>query len=136
MSTDQKKPVVAGSSTVPIRSVQVVAGLLTLLALALPACGNPPAVANWPQWRGPESQGVSSESNLPSEWTATKNIVWKTPIPGRGHSSPIVWGNKLFVTTAIQGELIPGAKTLQHLTKDGEVFTHPDVVGGEYEHTF
>ena len=136
MSTDRKKPVVAGSSTVPILSGKAVAGLLTLLALAFSACGNPPAAASWPQWRGPESQGVSSESNLPSEWSTTKNIVWKTPIPGRGHSSPIVWGNKLFITTAIQGELIPGVKTLQHFTADGDVFLHPDVVGGEYEHTF
>ncbi len=136
MSTDRKKPIVAGSSTVPIRSGQAVAGLLTFLALALPARGGPPATASWPQWRGPESQGVSSENNLPTEWSAAKNIVWKTPIPGRGHSSPIVWGNKLFVTTAIHGPVIPGAKTLQHFTADGDVFLHPDVVGGEYEHAF
>ena len=136
MSADRKKPVVAGNLTVQIRSTQIVAGLLSLLAPAFPACSNPPAVANWPQWRGPQSSGVSPEQNLPTEWTATKNIVWKTPIPGRGHSSPIVWGTKLFVTTAIQGQVIPGAKTLEHVTKDGDVFHHPHVVGGEYEHTF
>ena len=47
---------------------------------------------NWPQWRGPSSQGISTDKGLPSEWSGTKNIQWKTPIPGRGHSSPIVWG--------------------------------------------
>src|SRR5499427_7818607 len=46
--------------------------------------------SNWPQWRGPQSLGVSEEKNLPAEWGADKNIVWKTALPGRGHSSPIV----------------------------------------------
>ena len=48
------------------------------------------ARANWPQWRGPAGQGISTEKNLPTTWSATKNIKWKTPIAGRGHSSPIV----------------------------------------------
>ena len=67
-------------------------------------------VDNWPQWRGPRGQGVSEEKNLPLEWSPTKNIKWKTPIAGRGHSSPIVWGNRLFLTTSIEGAVIPGAK--------------------------
>ena len=66
-------------------------------------------VDNWPQWRGPRGQGVSDEKNLPLEWSPTKNIKWKTPVPGRGHSSPIVWGNRLFLTTSIEGAEIPGA---------------------------
>ena len=136
MSTGEKNSVVARRATVQTSSTQIPAGLLSLLALATMACGNPPDAANWPQWRGPQSRGVSPERNLPVEWTATKNILWKTPIPGRGHSSPIVWGTRAFVTTAIQGPRIPGAKTLQHLTNDGDVFDHPDVVGAEYEHTF
>jgi hypothetical protein len=44
------------------------------------------------------------------EWTPTKNIKWKTPIAGRGHSSPIVWGNKIFLTTAIEGEVFPARR--------------------------
>jgi hypothetical protein len=43
--------------------------------------------ANWPQWRGPQSAGISEEKNLPTEWGADKNVVWKTALPGRGHSS-------------------------------------------------
>lgn len=62
---------------------------------------------NWPQWRGPRGQGVSDEKNLPLEWTPTKNIKWKAAIPGRGHSSPIVWSNRVFLTTAIEGAVIP-----------------------------
>ena len=46
---------------------------------------------NWSQWRGPEGNGISPETNLPAEWSDTRNIKWKTPIPGRGHSSPVVW---------------------------------------------
>jgi hypothetical protein len=48
--------------------------------------------ANWSQWRGPSGQGISTETGVPTEWSGTKNIKWKTPVPGRGHSSPIVWG--------------------------------------------
>src|ERR1700754_5244722 len=59
--------------------------------------------SNWPQWRGPASQGVSEEKNLPTEWSSTKNIQWKTPIAGRGHSSPIVWDNRIFLTTSLEG---------------------------------
>src|SRR5216684_7801401 len=67
-----------------------------------------PTTVNWPQWRGPQSTGVAPDKNLPTEWSATKNVTWKTPIPGRGLSSPIVWGHRIFLTTAVEGEAIPG----------------------------
>ena len=54
-----------------------------------------------PQWRGPLSTGVAPRGKPPIEWSETKNIRWKTPLPGKGHSTPIVWGNYVFVTTAI-----------------------------------
>ncbi|HKB65964.1 MAG TPA: PQQ-binding-like beta-propeller repeat protein [Pyrinomonadaceae bacterium] len=91
--------------------------------------------ASWPQWRGPSGQGTSDEKNLPTEWSATKNIKWKTPIAGRGHSSPIVWGNKIFLTTAIEGPLVPGAKAVKHMYPEGE-FLHPDSVGADHKHQF
>lgn len=92
---------------------------------------------NWPQWRGPEGQGVSSEKGLPTEWSATKNVKWKTPIAGRGHSSPIVWGKRIFLTTAIEGEVIPGAKAgVTHKMADGSDFVHPDAMGADRKHTF
>src|SRR5262249_53171508 len=47
----------------------------------------PEVSANWPQWRGPDGQGVSTEKGLPTEWSGAKNVKWKTPIEGRGHSS-------------------------------------------------
>jgi outer membrane protein assembly factor BamB len=91
--------------------------------------------ANWPQWRGPESRGVSMEKNLPVEWSSTKNIKWKTPLAGRGHSSPIVWGNKVFLTTAVEGAVVPGAKAVTH-NIEGQIFVHPDSVGANRQHTF
>src|SRR5258705_3888301 len=90
--------------------------------------------ASWPQWRGPSGQGTSNEKNLPLEWSATRNIKWKTPIAGRGHSSPIVWGNKIFLTTAIEGELVSGAKAVKHMDGDKE-FLHPDSVGADHKQT-
>jgi outer membrane protein assembly factor BamB len=92
--------------------------------------------ANWPQWRGPGGMGVSTEKNLPVEWSATKNIKWKTAIAGRGHSSPVVWGNKIFLTTAIEGDVVPGAKAVTHVVEGGQVFLHPDSVGADRKHTF
>jgi outer membrane protein assembly factor BamB len=62
------------------------------------------AADEWPQFRGPQSSGVSGAAGLPDAWSATENVRWKTAIPGRGWSSPIVWGNRVFVTSAIQEE--------------------------------
>ena len=53
---------------------------------------------NWPCWRGPSRQGMSEEKDLPLTWSATENIKWKTPVPGEGWSSPIVWGDRVFLT--------------------------------------
>jgi outer membrane protein assembly factor BamB len=58
---------------------------------------------NWPQFRGPTSQGQSSETNLPLRWNPSENIAWKTPIPGESWSSPVVWGDRIFLTTATDG---------------------------------
>ncbi len=55
----------------------------------------------WPQWRGPHADGTSPTATPLLEWSETKNVRWKTEIPGRGHSTPIVWGDRLFVTTAV-----------------------------------
>jgi outer membrane protein assembly factor BamB len=93
------------------------------------------SAANWPQWRGADGSGVSAEKNLPSDWSASKNIKWKTPISGRGHSSPIVWENKIFLTTAVEGEVVPGAKAVKHMDGDKE-FLHPDSVGADRKHSF
>jgi outer membrane protein assembly factor BamB len=53
---------------------------------------------NWPVWRGPRGDGSSHETGLPVEWSSSKNIVWKTKLPGSGYSSPVIWGDRIFVT--------------------------------------
>lgn len=56
----------------------------------------------WPQWRGPEANGVAPKGNPPIEWNETKNIKWKIEIPGKGHSTPIIWEDNVFITTAAE----------------------------------
>jgi outer membrane protein assembly factor BamB len=69
----------------------------------LPLAASPaPAEEHWPQFRGPNSRGVSDGHGLPDRWSATENVRWKRPIPGRGWSSPIVWGDRIFLTSAVQ----------------------------------
>src|SRR5262245_5749140 len=57
--------------------------------------------ANWPQFRGPAVDGLAEGKTLPESWSATENVVWKADIPGWGWSSPVIWGNKIFVTSAV-----------------------------------
>ncbi|MHC4534232.1 MAG: outer membrane protein assembly factor BamB family protein [Planctomycetota bacterium] len=58
------------------------------------------AFANWPDWRGPTADGRSDATGLPLKWSETNNIVWKTPIHDLGYSTPVVWGNQIWLTTA------------------------------------
>lgn len=94
-----------------------------------------PKNSNWSQWRGSDGTGVSSETNLPAEWSSSKNIKWKTPLSGSGNSSPIVWNNRVFLTAEIEGEVVPGAQAVKHII-DGQEFKHPDAVGADRQHTF
>ena len=57
----------------------------------------------WPRWRGPSGQGVATGTNYVDTWSPTQNILWKTQVSGQGNSSPIVWGDRIFVTTAYDG---------------------------------
>lgn len=90
---------------------------------------------NWPQWRGPGGLGIA-EGAYVDTWSATENIAWKTEIPGRGHSSPVVWGDRVFLATSIVGEEIPGRIAPDHLGFDLQPgYLHPDSVGVDYAHT-
>jgi hypothetical protein len=59
---------------------------------------------DWPGWRGPRGDGSSSEINVPIRWSKTENVAWKAAIPGIGHSSPIIHGDRIFLTTCLQKE--------------------------------
>jgi outer membrane protein assembly factor BamB len=75
-----------------------------LLALLVPAL--PAHAGNWPQWRGPNGDGVSAETGLPLEWAEDKNVLWKCPLPGEGASTPAIWDDAVFVTCQKDEELL------------------------------
>jgi len=74
---------------------------LNLAGMVLVAAGATVSAADWPQWRGPNGSGTTSETNLPVRWSATENVAWKVPITGLGVSSPIVSGDRVFVTSQL-----------------------------------
>ncbi len=80
------------------------AKLLTLTLLLAGAAVNAATTSpeqNWPQWRGPLATGVAPAANPPTTWSETSNVKWKVAIPGNGSATPIIWGNRVFVQTAI-----------------------------------
>jgi outer membrane protein assembly factor BamB len=109
--------------------------LVIVAALADRALADPSTDGYWPGWRGASGQGVSEETRLPLEWSATKNVRWKSEIAGRGFSSPAVWGKRIFLTTDIEGDVVPGAKAVVHFD-EGKEFVHPDGVGADRKHSF
>jgi len=80
---------------------KIIAFLCSVMSLVIALSGVVLA-ENWPGWRGPRGDGTSHEKNVPVRWSETQNVVWKVPIPGKGHASPIVWGKHIFVVTAIK----------------------------------
>src|SRR5882672_10494082 len=65
---------------------------------------------NWPQWRGPLARGVAPDATPPREWSETNNIRWKVALPGSGTATPAIWGDRVFILTAIQSPK-PAGKT-------------------------
>lgn len=74
---------------------------MRILILLFLFSGSSLVAENWPGWRGPGGDGISVEKNLPTRWSQTENIAWRTPIAGEGHSSPVVWGDRVFLTTSL-----------------------------------
>ncbi|MFA5190641.1 MAG: PQQ-binding-like beta-propeller repeat protein [Verrucomicrobiia bacterium] len=78
---------------------------LKCLGIAAAVLATTVFASEWPCWRGPQLDGVSDETNIPTRWSSgtngTQNIAWKVAIPGTGHSSPIIWGDRVFVTTYV-----------------------------------
>jgi len=71
-------------------------------ALIVALLAGPVLPENWPAWRGPRGDGTSLEKDVPVRWSTTDNVAWKVPIPGKGHASPIVWEDRIFLVTAIE----------------------------------
>ncbi len=87
--------------------------LLLVLLLVLPASSK---AENWPAWRGPYGDGTCSEKGLPTNWSKTENVAWKVPLPERGNSTPVVWGDRVFVTQALEKA---GQRTLMCFDRKG-----------------
>ena len=75
------------------------------LGLVVAVCASSVASEDWPHWRGPSRNGVSTEKGLPLRWTATENVAWKQPLPERSGSTPIVSGDRIFLNVA-QGDAL------------------------------
>ena len=93
---------------------------------------------DWPGWRGPRGDGTSLEKNVPFEWSKTENIKWKTPIPGIGHSSAIVHGDRVFVTSCIEkkeaGKEEPAERVLLSLDRrNGKVLWQKTILSSTLE---
>jgi outer membrane protein assembly factor BamB len=86
-----------------VRRMTALFALTGVLAVASVSALSPPADDDkyWPQWRGPLANGVAPEGDPPLEWAADKNINWKVEIPGKGSATPVVWGDRIFVLTAV-----------------------------------
>lgn len=107
--------------------------LATLVVTMLMAVSSTPGNAddfedglqNWGQWRGPLGTGVAPRANPPIEWSETRNIRWKTALPGKGHSTPIVWRDRIFVTTAVPtGEAFKPRYSMAPGAHDNAPVTH------------
>lgn len=104
---DEAKAIAARSIT------RVAGGRVSLRA-------NNQTVGSWPSFRGPQASGIAEKQDLPDRWDPKtgENILWKTPIPGLAHSSPVVWGNRVFVTSAVSSD--PKATFKPGLYGDGD----------------
>jgi outer membrane protein assembly factor BamB len=100
--------------TSPVRRIVRTAGAGGPLPNAAPPAGS------WPSFRGPQAVGVANGQRLPERWDATtgEGILWRTPLPGLGHSSPVVWGDRVYVTTAVSSD--PRATFRKGLYGDGD----------------
>src|ERR1051325_6121101 len=106
--------------------MRAVLGVLALAGIVKPA------PEEWSGWRAPRRDGTSMETGFPVKWSATENVVWKVSIPGKGHSSPVVWGDRIFLTTCV---IDTGERKLLCLDrKDGRVLWDRVIVKSDLEH--
>lgn len=123
----QDRPLISGRTTLRRRGATFAVVCVALSCTSVTSAAGP---ENWPQFRGPTGQGHALGSSLPVSWSETENIVWKQPVPGRGHSSPVIWDEQIWLTVDVDegGQL--GAVCLDRST--GEI-VH-EVVAFEPDH--
>lgn len=74
-------------------------GAVVVVLVGLAVSINTARAENWPQWRGPKNNGISSETNTPTKWSKTENVAWRLPLPGPAGATPVVWGDRIFLTS-------------------------------------
>ena len=103
----------------PMKKISVVLGLVVVFSILLCAVEKPSDYYKyWPQWRGPLATGESPNGNPPVEWSETKNVKWKIAIPGKGHATPIIWEDQMFILTAVEAEKYEEAAKLRDQIKE------------------
>ena len=109
--------------------VGIVALVLWVVAAPLLAEGvADEALKYWPQWRGPTWNGVAPQADPPVTWSETKNMRWKTPVEGSGWATPIIWGDRIFLLTAIPlNKVMPVPNVIPADTPN--INKHPQVIG-------
>lgn len=109
MKCNQRWFIANAVDTDPRRASESVLGtnahcVRTLMSCLLILCTSHTSMAdNWPAWRGAAGTGIANETNLPTRFSQTENVIWKAPLPGPGNSTPIVWENSIFVTCPVDG---------------------------------
>lgn len=99
--------------------------VLALVLAFLPVASRVWADESWPEWRGPLGTGVAPNSNPPVTWDEQTNVHWKVRLPGKGHSTPVVVGGRIYLTTAVPvGPALPPRESTAPGTHDGEPVTH------------
>ncbi len=81
-------------------------GPCLLLALLLTRSTQTAQAENWPQWRGPRRNGIVQETTAPKHWSATEHVLWRAPLPGPGGATPVIWNDRIFVTSAEGDDLV------------------------------
>src|SRR5262245_27221916 len=81
-------------------------------------CASLAHAENWPEFRGPSGQGIATANNLPSEWSSTKNVAGKQRVPGSGWSSPIIWDDRIYLTSSVSAD--GGDQSLRALCLDAK----------------
>jgi outer membrane protein assembly factor BamB len=104
-----------------------------LIGIVLLSCETVRAAGDWPGWRGPTGDGISAETGLPTEWNREKNVRWRVPLPDRGNSTPIVSGNRVFITQAVEKQGWRGLLCFDR--KDGKILWKTGVTYTEKEPT-
>jgi outer membrane protein assembly factor BamB len=107
------------------------ATLAGIAAAALAFAAADLAAENWPQWRGPSGHGISAESSLPVRWSATESVAWRAALAGFGTSSPIVWDDRVIVTSQIGSIPLAGGGSHPQLARDDQALAaQENPIGG------